>query len=242
MRKLLFLLFTLSLYAPSQAQEFSGDWIMGYIKAKQPIFTMISKDGQMMLEDETPQDSAYIFGPGLMLLKARGKKNAVSFSWDGVEKWEIEYLEDQIRFNGKTDTLYGNFNEDEQLILSSTLDDRPTEYVFVKTDYPQQKYKLLIEGDWNVEGEANYLTGHQLSFKKDSLMSNQQGEFGAEGEYFIHPLGSQFAVEYVVNYPSTYIGILYITEFRVNSMKGVFYAVVEDDKVPERVEITLLRN
>ena len=183
MRKMLFLLLGFILVFYSQAQEFSGSWTMGYIKAKQPVFTMIQKNGRLSLEDETPQDSTYIYGPGLMLLEAVTRDSAVSYSWGQEEKWAIEYRQDELRFNGKADTLYGNFDAEGRLVLSSTIDDRPTDYVFIKTEYTQVRDELdIINTQWTVEGEADYLTGQSINFKADSVLYNQQGEFGAEGE------------------------------------------------------------
>ena len=89
MRKSLLFILLMAVGITAGAQNISGTWVMAYIKAKQPVFTMVQKDGELVLEDETPQDSTIIYSPGLMLMQPFSKDSAVSYSWYGAEKWSI---------------------------------------------------------------------------------------------------------------------------------------------------------
>ena len=215
---------------------------MAYIKAKQPVFTMIQVDGELTLENETPQDSTIIYSPGLMLLKSVSADSAVSYSWEGAEQWNIERIDDQIWLNGKRDSLYGNFNGIGELVLSSTLDDRPTDYVFEQLNFGKSANKLDIENtSWSVSAQDSFLNDQLINFKKDSVLVSEIEGKATYGEYYIHPIEDKFAVEFVVNAPSTHIGIIYFTKVTKKKMEGVFYELLEDGILPEKTKITLKR-
>jgi len=242
MRKLL-CLFTLlfsAIWLP--AQEFEGSWVMAYMRARQPVFTMIQQDGELSLEDETPEDSTIIQSSGLMVMTAQGKDSAVSYSWDGEEHWFIERLPDMIRFNGSLDSLYGNFDADGRLVLASTLDEVPTEYIFEPLQLRKKQQDLeIINTQWSVLGEADFLTNHKLIFQADSVLTNELDGRAAFGEYYIHPLGKHVALEFVINLPETYMGIIYFTRVTKRRLIGFFYAVIDDENLPRKVPVTLKR-
>ncbi|MCE7995023.1 MAG: hypothetical protein HEP71_23800 [Roseivirga sp.] len=242
MRKGLFFLLLLSFHLTTIGQEISGSWIMTYIKAKQPVFTMIQQDGELTLEDETPQDSTIIYSPGLMLMKPFSKDSAISYSWEDIEKWSFERLDGQVWFYGVRDSLYGAFDAEGRLVLSSTVDDRPTDYVFEKQKFAKSASKLQVENTtWNVSAEDSFLNDQILSFKKDSVLTSELNGKAEFGEYYIHPIEGKFAIEFVVNTPKAHIGIMYITKVSRKKMEGVFYALVEDGIRPKRTKITLRR-
>lgn len=242
MRKGLFFLLLLSGHLAAYSQQVSGSWIMTYIKAKQPVFTMIQEDGELTLEDETPQDSTIIYSPGLMLMKPFSKDSAISYSWEDVEKWAFEKLGDQFWFYGERDSLYGNLDAEGRLVLSSTLDDRPTSYVFEKQKFARSASRLNIENTtWTVSAQDSFLKDQILNFKQDSVLTSELNGKAEFGEYYIHPIEDKFAIEFVVNMPKSYIGIIYITKVARKKMEGVFYALVEDGVRPKRTRITLRR-
>ena len=225
-----------------QSQEFSGSWIMAYMRAKQPVFTMIQQDGELTLEDETPQDSTIIQSSALMLMTAVGGDSAVSYSWDGEERWAIERLEGQLRFNGVRDSLYGNYDQEGRLVLASTIDTVPTEYIFESLSLRNKKQKLdIIDTRWKVEGDAGLLSNQQFVFQQDSLLTTELEGRAAFGEYYIHPLGRQNALELVVNQPDNFMGIIYLTRVSRRRMYGVLYAVIDDETRPKKYSITLRR-
>ncbi|GAB5524735.1 MAG: hypothetical protein Roseis2KO_26070 [Roseivirga sp.] len=242
MRKGLFFLLLISTYFTAISQDMSGSWIMTYIKAKQPVFTMIQEDGELTLEDETPQDSTIIYSPGLMLMKPFSKDSAISYSWEDVEKWAFEKQDDQFWFYGARDSLYGNFDTDGRLVLSSTLDDRPTDYVFEKQKFARSASRLAIENtSWTVSAEDSFLNDQIINFKQDSVLTSELNGKAEFGEYYIHPIEDKFAIEFVVNIPKSYIGIIYITKVARKKIEGVFYALVEDGVRPEKTSVTLRR-
>lgn len=242
MRKSLLFILLISVSIAAGAQDISGSWIMSYIKAKQPVFVMVEQDGELMLEDEIPQDSTIIYSPGLMLLKPFSKDSAVSYSWDGAEKWAIEWIDDEVWFKGERDSLYGSLNAEGRLALSSTLDDRPTSYVFDKLKFERSASKFSIENtNWRSSAEDSFLDGQLLSFKQDSVLVSEVDREATFGEYYIHPIEDKFAVEFVVNAPATYIGIIYFTKVTKRKMEGIFYALVEDGILPKRTKVTLKR-
>lgn len=242
MRKSLFLFLLASLYFTTLGQDMSGSWIMSYIKAKQPVFTMIQQDGELTLEDETPQDSTIIYSPGLMLMKPFSKDSAMSYSWEDTEKWAFERLGGRLWFYGERDSLYGDFDTEGRLVLSSTLDDRPTDYVFEKQRFARSAGRLNVENTtWTVGAEDSFLDNQVLFFKKDSVLTSELNGEAAFGEYYIHPIEDNFAIEFVVNTPKAHIGIIYITKVTRKKMEGIFYALVEDGIRPKRTQITLRR-
>ncbi len=242
MRKGLFFFLLIGFCSIGWAQEVSGSWIMSYIKAKQPVFTMIQQDGELKLEDETPQDSTIIYSPGLMLMKPFSKDSAISYSWEDTEKWAFEKLENQYWFYGARDSLYGSFDTEGRLILSSTLDDRPTEYVFEKQKFARSAARVKVENTtWNVTAGDSFLNDQIINFRKDSVLTSELNGKAEFGEYYIHPIEDKFAIEFVVNTPKSYIGIIYITKVGRKKMEGVFYALIEDGIRPKKTRITLRR-
>lgn len=242
MGRLLSLFALLLLAGHASAQEFKGSWIMAYMRAKQPVFTMIQEAGELSLESETPEDSTIIQSSGLMLMKSLGSDSAVSYSWDGEERWFIERLPDMIRFNGSLDSLYGNYDVEGRLVLSSTLDEVPTDYIFVPLDFKQKRQDLdIVNTQWSVVGEAGFLTDQKFIFQADSVLTNELKGKAAFGEYYIHPIGVHYALEFVVNLPETYMGIIYLTRVSRRRLSGLFYEVIDDVSSPLPVSVTLKR-
>jgi hypothetical protein len=240
MRKALSFLSVLLISFQCYSQEISGSWIMTYIKAKQPVFTMIQQDGELTLEDEVPQDSTIIYSPGLMLIEPFSNDSAISYSWEDTEKWQIRRVDEQLWFYGERDSLFGDFDAEGRLVLSSTLDDRPTDYVFEELKFRRSTDKLDIENTtWQVSAEDSFLNDQIINFKQDSLLTSELNAKAEFGEYYIHPIEDKFAIEFVVNTPKSYIGIIYITRVSRKKMEGVFYALTEDGIRPKRTEIVL---
>ena len=88
------------------SQSLKGSWIMAYVEAKQPIYTMVEIDGQYQMADDVPQDSSFVYSNGLMLIDF-DEKNPVSYSWEGKEHWSYRIEDDQIFLYSQKDTLYG---------------------------------------------------------------------------------------------------------------------------------------
>lgn len=218
------------------AQTSSGTWVMAFVKAKQPVFTMFEEEGSYELADEVPQDSLYLFSPGLMSIHfdAEGIR---SYSWEGEETWTSQVTKDSLYLFGQRDTLYGVFNE-QRIILSSTLDDRPTEYHFDPLEEEDYESPELLGYSWKARAAAHPFDKNLLRF---SLSPNS-------AEYTFKPLnlGPLKAFEYEL--PPTSpdasdqeYGIVYLFQTRRNRVEGVFYPARDDSGAPTRKTIRLVK-
>lgn len=215
------------------AQGPEGTWVMAYVRAKQPIYTMVDNEGSFELADEIPQDSTYLFSPGLMAIYFDDK--ITSYSWEGEERFSQSIVEDSIYLFGQRDTLFGVFT-DKKLILSSTLDDRPTEYHFDPLEEEDYESPELLGYSWKARVEAHPFDKNLLRF---SLSPNS-------AEYTFKPLnlGPLKAFEYELPATSPDVsdqeyGIVYLFQTRRNRVEGVFYPARDDSGAPLRKELRL---
>ncbi|WP_422355301.1 hypothetical protein [Roseivirga pacifica] len=213
-----------------------GTWLMAYVKAKQPIFTMVQEDGSYALADEVPQDSTFLFSPGLMTFSFQND-DIVSYSWEGEESWGIKTVRDSIYLYGQLDTLFGVFNE-QKIILSSTLDDRPTEYHFDPFDTKKYDEPALLGFGWEASVTDQAFDGQTLRF---SLQPND-----APFTYKPIDLGPMKAFEYSLP-PSSpeaqdqEYGIVYLFQTKRKVVEGVFYPSQDDTQPPYKRTLKLKR-
>lgn len=215
------------------AQMPSGTWVMSYVRAKQPIFTMVNFGDGYELDSEVPQDSTFLYSPGLMSIIFG--EEIKSYSWEGEESWSSKILKDSIYLFGQRDTLYGVFN-DQKVVLSSTLDDRPTEYHFDPLDKEGFEAPDLLGYGWKAK-----VKGH--SFDKQTLRFSLSPN---DSQYNFKPLdlGNMTAFEYELpasapDANDQEYGIVYLFQLRRNRIEGVFYPARDDSDAPTRKEIRL---
>ncbi len=243
MRSVVLILFFTLVPIFLHAQELSGTWVMAYVKAKQPVYMMIQNNGELELDESAAPDSAITYTAGLMSLSMISKDSAVSYSWEGEEFWSVQRTNSEFRFNGQIDTLYGGFNKQNVLVLKSTIDDIPTEYVFHALKFKKNNEPLEIQNTtWDISGGKSYLAGQRFIFQADSALTSTHQQQSKPGEYYIHPLKNDYAIEFVVNTPSTYMGIIYLTDIRKNRLTGVFFSNEDSEEEPKRMAISLKRS
>ena len=238
-RKLLtFLLLVLSW--PSFAQELSGTWIMAYVKAKQPIYTMVEVDGQYELAEDIPQDSSYVFGTGLMVLEFLDNQKAVSYSWEGREDWTTQFDNDRIELFGGRDTLYGTFNKG-QFVVSSTLDDRPTKYFFEELKTKAYQSPELVNTSFAAKVKGHYFNNNNFHFGTTEVQHGD-GQKQNKDQYTWHSLTNLEVVEYELLWEMlgdmTYseFGMMYLYQ-EGKQVKGVVYPITESTETPKRYEV-----
>ena len=223
------------------SQNLEGSWIMAYLEAKQPIYTMVEIDGEYQMADEVPQDSSFVFSNGLMLINFEGL-NPISYSWEGKETWTYEIEEDKIFLYSKKDTLYGNYSEG-QFAVSSTLDDRPTIYYFKPLGF-NAEFARLANTSWSVETEGNYFNKKEFYFSEDKVEGTTiSGD--AKEDYSYYALENLNTLEYEISYPlleNTYseFGMMYLFKDGKKKLRGVYYSII-DDQEPQRKEISFRR-
>ncbi len=229
----------------SNAQKPTGLWILKYVKALQPVFTMVEIDGQYEMVEEDPQDSTFLYNSGLMTLEFQKKSTANTHSWDGEEQWTFDKTNDQIEFYGKRDTLYGTYNKKE-LILRSTLDDRPTYYHFAPFEEKKISTPELLEGQWRVNSSKSYFQNIEVTFTTDSTYQVTTGKSLKSQLYFTYSFNKISAVEF--DFPpgdkeseDHELGTIYIYQTRKKKVKGIFYAIKDGVAVPVKSELTLTR-
>jgi hypothetical protein len=211
------------------AQEPADVWVMSYVRAKQPIWTMIENEGEFEMDDSPPQDSTYLFSPGLMVIDFR--EDIKSYSWEGEEKWTSNILKDSIYLFGQRDTLFGIYNE-QKIILSSTLDDRPTEYHFDRLSAQGFSRPDLTNKKWKVKAPGHHFDRDYFEFKpageaKSSLMNDQhlfiEIDQGILSAFEFDLLNADNEQEY---------GIAYLYRLKGKTVRGVFYAAPDDINPP----------
>lgn len=213
------------------AQSPSDVWVMAYVRAKQPIWTMIQNEGTFEMDEEPPQDSTYLFSPGLMVIDF--SNDIKSYSWEGEENWIANVVKDSLYLFGQRDTLYGVFNA-QKIILSSTLDDRPTEYHFEKLPASKFSKPDLPGKKWKVSSKGHHFDKDYFQFKKEgeaetSLMNDQH-------TFIEIDQGVMSAIEFDLlneNNEQEY-GIVYLYREKGKTVRGVFFAAPNDTDVPNR--------
>jgi len=238
MRYLFSLAFLCTVFLAS-GQKLTGSWIMAYVEAKQPIYTMVEIDGQYQMADDAPQDSSFVYGTGLMLIDF-DKNETVSYSYEGEEKWTYKIDQDSIYLYSKKDTLYGNY-EQNQFAVSSTLDDRPTIYYFKPLGF-KAEFTELPNSAWAIKEENNFFNKKEFYFEEEAIETKVMTE-GAKEDYTYYGLDNLNTVEYEVSYPlleSTFseFGMIYLFKAGRKKLKGVYYPII-DDRKPVRKEIEL---
>lgn len=227
------------------AQKPSGLWVLKYVKALQPVFTMVQIDGQYEMVDEDPQDSTFLYNSGLMTLEFAKKQKPVSYAWDGKEQWEMNLKGNDLYLYGKRDTLYGTLNK-EEIILRSTLDDRPTFYHFAKLKDKKISTPQILEGSWQVTTQNNFLNNLKISFSQDSSFQVTTGNSLKSNVYFTYEMSRIKAIEYdfppkTIESQDHALGTVYLYRTRKKKIKGIFYPVTDGVSIPIRSELTLLR-
>ena len=225
----------------ASGQSLSGSWIMAFVEAKQPIYTMIEIDGQYQMAEDAPQDSSFVYSTGLMLINF-DKNETVSYSWEGEEKWTYQIEEHSIYLFSKKDTLYGNY-QTNQFAVSSTLDDRPTTYFFQPLGF-KADFTDLKNSAWTFKQEDNFFNKKELYFDEEKVEVKVQTE-GASEDYIYYGLDNLNTVEYEISYPvleSNYseFGMMYLFKSGRKKLKGVYYPII-NDREPQRKEIELRR-
>lgn len=229
-----------SMVISSYGQDLSGTWIMAYVKAKQPIYTMVEVDGKYELAEDTPQDSSYIFGTGLMVLEFQDNQKAVSYSWEGQENWTTKFEKGQVELYGDRDTLFGVFNQ-SQFKVSSTLDDRPTEYFFERLDTKSYQSPELANTSLTARVKGHYFNNNSFRFGVTELQHEDEQNQNQD-QYTWHSLTNLEVVEYELQWEMlgndvySEFGMMYIYQ-KGKQIRGVVYPIVEDAVTPKRYEI-----
>ena len=227
----------------SVAQNNKEIWVLSYVKALQPVYTMVEVDGKFELEESAPQDSSFLYNSGLMTIQFAKRNKAISHSWDGEEEWSFNADQNKIQLYGKRDTLYGAFRE-SQLILSSTLDDRPTFYHFEKLEEKKLSTVLLADENLRVSVKDHFFDGNIFFFTNDSIKSISNVRDSESKLYFTYKLGKLNAIEYNF-YPKDSaefkqeLGTIYFYKPDKTSIKGFFYPIYDGLIVPEKKELSL---
>ena len=220
-------------------QNLKGAWIMAYVEAKQPIYTMVEIDGQYQMADDVPQDSSFVYSNGLMLIDFDSKE-PVSYSWDGKENWTYLIKQDEIYLYSEKDTLYGKY-EQSQFAVSSTLDDRPTIYYFKPLGF-KADFAELNQTAWEVKTENNFFSNKEFHFNNDAVERKVVTE-GANEDYNYYGLENLNTIEYEISYPVlegaySEFGMIYLFRYGRKKLKAVYYPVV-GDKEPQRKGLEL---
>lgn len=211
------------------SQSPSDVWVMSYVRAKQPIWTMIENEGSFEMDEEPPQDSTFLFSPGLMVIDFRDEIK--SYSWEGEEKWTSRLAKDSLYLFGQRDTLYGVFNA-QKLILSSTLDDRPTEYHFDKLPSSNFNKPDLLGKRWKVSVDQHHFDKDYFSFKSagnpaTSLMNDLHTFIEID-----QTILSAFEFDLLNEKNEQEYGIVYLYREKGKTVRGVFYATPNDTEPP----------
>lgn len=234
-----FVLISLSTFAQKPKEL----WVLKYVKALQPLYTMVEVDGVFEFEEEDPQDSSFLYNSGLMTLRFEKKDEAISHSWDGKEEWNYAIDQNSIQLYGKRDTLYGEFKE-KQLILSSTLDDRPTFYYFERLEEEKLSTLTLSKRDLRVSAKNHFFDNNMFLFMSDSIKPFSNVRDSESKLYFTYQLGKLNAIEYDF-YPKDSadfkqeLGTIYFYKTDKKTIKGFFYPIYDGLNEPEKVTLTL---
>lgn len=225
------------------AQKPKELWVLTYVKALQPLYTMIEVDGKFELDEEDPQDSSFLYNSGLMTIEFEKKNKAVSHSWDGEEKWEFVLDQKNIQLFGERDTLSGEFTQN-QLILSSSLDDRPTFYHFEKLEEKKLSTLRLAEQNLRVTTEKHFFNDNVFFFTADDTKEFKTYRDSESKFFFTYNLGKLNAIEYDF-YPQDAeefkqeLGTVYFYQTGKKIIKGFFYPIYDGLREPERQNIIL---
>lgn len=243
MRKWITLLL-LSYATGLSAQQPKGTWLMAYVKALQPVYTMVEVDGEYQLDESVPQDSSFLYNSGLMVIEFGKKNKAISHSWDGKENWTIKIDQNKIQLFGERDTLFGEFNQ-KQIIVSSTLDDRPTFYHFEQLDVKKFSTFSLSEGEWSIDLENHHLSDLITRFTYQSIDSTIEFSSNKSKLYFTYVLDKLQAIEY--DFPPSQekdlqqeLSTIYFFKSKRKGIIGVFYPITDGLDVPERKSLRLI--
>ena len=234
-----FLLFALNI----SAQKPKELWVLTYVKALQPLYTMIEVDGKFELDEEDPQDSSFLYNSGLMTIEFEKKNRAISHSWDGQETWQFVLEQNNIQLFGERDTLYGEVKE-KQLILSSTLDDRPTFYYFEKLNEKKLSTLVLADQNLRVSAQEHFFNDNVFFFTSDSVTNITNIRDSESKLFFTYGLGKLNAIEYDFHPKDTEdfkqeLGTIYFFKTGKETIKGFFYPIYDGLREPERQNITL---
>ena len=216
---------------------------MTYVKVLQPVYTMVDIDGEYEMDPSAPQDSSFLYNSGLMTFEFTKKNQATSHSWDGREEWTFEMDENQIQLFGARDTLFGEFNK-TQIILSSTLDDRPTFYHFEKLNERKLSTVSLDSNTYSISIQDHIFSDNQITFTSDSTQVITNTAESKSKKFFTYSLNQMNAFEYDL-YPKEgsafkqELGTVYLFKTGRKEIKGIFYPIYDGLEVPEKKILTL---
>lgn len=239
MNKFLSLIFILALFSSfSFAQQPSGTWVMAHIKAKQPVLSATMEQGELVFDEGDPKDSSEVYTPGLMVVQFEPDNKAKSFSWEGNENWRWSLEDDSLLMFGKRDTLYGNYSA-EQIVLSSTLDNVPTQYTFlsIEDNLELQPIKPGTKGKISISDHV--LNGLELAFERDTVIASSNSVQGLE--LYLTTIGSLQVIEYALDKENDKVelGIIYLFMENRRKYKGLIYPVIDDFRRPKELELVL---
>ncbi|OEK06941.1 hypothetical protein [Roseivirga misakiensis] len=224
------------------AQKENELWIMTYVKVLQPVYTMVDNNGSFEIDDSAPQDSSFLYNSGLMTFKFQAQNKAISHSWDGQERWTFDLDKEDIQLYGPRDTLFGKV-DNGQIILSSTLDDRPTFYHFEKLDVKSLSTSRLIESKYTAKIENHILSNNQIAFTTDSTQAVVNKSEALSKVFFTYNLEGISAFEFDF-YPEPgtgfeqELGTVYVFQDQKNVIKGIFFPIYDGLEEPKRKYVT----
>lgn len=226
------------LFSISLAQQPSGTWVMAHIKAKQPVLSATMEQGELVFDEGDPKDSSEVYTPGLMVLQFEPDNKAQSFSWEGNENWRWSLENDSLLMYGERDTLFGNYSR-ERIILSSTLDNVPTQYTFlsIANNIELQPIKPGTRGKISISDHV--LNGLELAFEQDTVIATSNSVQGLE--LYLTTIGSLQVIEYALDRENDKVelGIIYLFMENRRKYKGLFYPVIDDFRRPKELELEL---
>lgn len=212
---------------------------MSYVKARQPVYSMVEVDGSYELAEEIPQDSVSLYTTGLMVLTFESENTAKSYSWEGEENWTIDWGTEDVQLFGERDTLFGTFNQ-EQFIVSSTLDDRPTQYFFDPLEVKNFESPSLSDQALTAKVKGHYFDKNTFQFGVTEVgFSDTKGQ--SSDQYTWHSLENLEAVEYQLQWDlleDVYneFGMIYFYK-KGKQVRGIFYPIIDDLRRPLRKEV-----
>lgn len=222
----------------SFSQQPSGTWVMAHIKAKQPVLSATMEQGELVFDEGDPTDSSEVYTPGLMVVQFETNNKAQSFSWEGNENWRWSLEKDSLLMFGKRDTLYGNYSS-KQIVLSSTLDNVPTQYTFlnIADNLNLEPIKQGTKGSISVN--EHVLNGLELEFGRDTVVASPNNVQGLE--LYLTTIGSLQVIEYALDRENDKVelGIIYLFMESRRRYKGFFYPVIDDFRKPKELELVL---
>ena len=220
------------------AQQPSGTWVMAHIKAKQPVLSATMEEGELVFDEGLPFDSSEVYTPGLMVIQFELNQTAQSYSWDGNEGWTWRLIEDSLVMLGEKDTLFGSFSE-EAIVVSSTIDQVPTEYTFLKVEDDLEMERIKPGSKAGLTITDHPFDQLQLTFEQDTVMASSKEIEGLE--LYLTTIGPLQVIEYGFDreFEKVELGIIYLFRESRKRYRGLFYPVIDDFRKPKPNELMI---